>query len=743
MPPSLSVVIPAFNSKASLELVLRCLELQAVPKDSFECIVVDDGSTDDTRSWLRACRRDLDLRVFSHAVNSGRSAARNTGWEQAKGDTVLFLDADVLPDPHWLGAYAKAFDDATRDAVFGARSCVDLGTASEGLPAAVAAAAAARSEDLFTAGVDAQFAALDRAARPGPYPNAAAERFEREIRVLCATAPDSLLSAYSFVTASVGVRRRWLERLNGFDPSLPVGEDTDFGIRLWEAGGRFTFAPGAKSYHLYRTQQVSHASRVADWLAFFYRHPYRQVLLVNLWFAHHGRPVPNPPSLFADLSTLARLWRDPGSLDMRAEFLRIYGRSLPLDCSYTKEFLVQHYEAESGVPASVSEELLEQALDRGLVCELRNGETYFDFSHTINWLRRCTRFQQLELAGGRYGWLREWTAEREPDAPSERRSPKGQAWELDCTGAVEVTLSRDALSGIGVEGSLQLPLPVGTAFQHDVAIVSCEPPNLLAGLDSGREFVTVAIPPRTTTDFRIRYEFRCRLSERTPRDHEPGGEDLHRFLKPGYPAAHQGRAAAVLDRILGGCARDVLGTARTIYKWMEENTLFLQGLIPDFMILDTGFGACLHRARLFVNLCRLAGIPARERSGALLGRPVTSHAGNRLETQARGFSVFAHTWAEFYVPSAGWHSVELSWGFVRRQLTSLNIADDDLRRRFLDDVGRHSAYYFGHADPFRIEASDRVTSVPTYPVFSGLSPAAAKVLAAHTRHRLTCEVARR
>ena len=95
--PFLSVIVPAYNSEATLE---RCV--RSVLDQSFvdlELILVDDGSTDSTPDLLRQfSEEDGRVRVFTQA-NSGVSAARNLGLSHAQGTYAAFLDADDWVDP--------------------------------------------------------------------------------------------------------------------------------------------------------------------------------------------------------------------------------------------------------------------------------------------------------------------------------------------------------------------------------------------------------------------------------------------------------------------------------------------------------------------------------------------------------------------------------------------------------------------------------------------------------------------
>lgn len=92
----ISVVIPLYNKEKSIEQSLKSVLSQSY--DDFEVVVVDDGSTDDSVAVVEAIN---DPRIrFVKQENGGPSKARNTGVKNAKGEWVLFLDADdeLLPD---------------------------------------------------------------------------------------------------------------------------------------------------------------------------------------------------------------------------------------------------------------------------------------------------------------------------------------------------------------------------------------------------------------------------------------------------------------------------------------------------------------------------------------------------------------------------------------------------------------------------------------------------------------------
>ncbi len=160
------------------------------------------------------------------------------------------------------------------------------------------------------------------------------------------------------------------------------------------------------------------------------------------------------------------------------------------------------------------------------------------------------------------------------------------------------------------------------------------------------------------------------------------------------------------------------------------------------MVLETGFGPCIQLTRLFVNLCRLMRIPAREQCGATFGRMPDPAAPHRTELHARGYSPFNHTWAEFYSPSHGWTALDLTLAYSlgRRLLTPSNIPDEQLRAQLIAETAFYDDYYFGRVDPFRVYADERANKVPTYPILhTGAGWKSPSTVIAQTRHRLVCE----
>jgi glycosyltransferase involved in cell wall biosynthesis len=119
MPPTLTVVMPVYNEKATIQAILERVESSRL---ADEIVLVDDGSHDGTRDLLtRLARKHPKLRVILHETNRGKGSAVVTGIGAATSDIVLIQDADLEYDPRDYPALLEPLLDGRADVVYGSR----------------------------------------------------------------------------------------------------------------------------------------------------------------------------------------------------------------------------------------------------------------------------------------------------------------------------------------------------------------------------------------------------------------------------------------------------------------------------------------------------------------------------------------------------------------------------------------------------------------------------------------------
>ncbi len=203
--PRVSVVVCSYNGAATLEECLQSLERVEYP--NYEVIVVDDGSTDNTREILG---RFPAVRAI-HQANSGLSTARNVGLQAATGAIVAYTDSDCFVDGDWLSQLVDQLERSGAAAVGGPNLSPDDGR----IAACVAAS-------------------------PG-----------QPTHVL-----ESDQVAEHIPGCNMAFRREALEAIGGFDAQFrTAGDDVDVCWRLHQAGSWITFAPAAFVWH-HRRQNV-------------------------------------------------------------------------------------------------------------------------------------------------------------------------------------------------------------------------------------------------------------------------------------------------------------------------------------------------------------------------------------------------------------------------------------------------------------------------------------------------------
>jgi GT2 family glycosyltransferase len=210
--PSISVVMPTFERRESLARTLHGLERQTYPVTDFEVVVVDDGSTDGTLSWLATASTPFRLRPIGQ-VHGGPAAARNRGVAEARGALIVFVDDDVAPDAGLLAAHAQAHAAAADSVVIGPMLPPD------GWP-----------RPAWIRWEEAKLAVEYEAMRSGRY----------------------ACTPRQFFTGNASLARSRFIAAGGFDHGFGRAEDVELGYRLRDVGMRFVFEPRARVWHYAR-----------------------------------------------------------------------------------------------------------------------------------------------------------------------------------------------------------------------------------------------------------------------------------------------------------------------------------------------------------------------------------------------------------------------------------------------------------------------------------------------------------
>jgi glycosyltransferase involved in cell wall biosynthesis len=211
----ISVVIPTYNRLETLQHVMPTLLAQDLAEERFELLVCDSSSTDGTAEYLaQVAAAHPNVRHLRGAY-SGRAAARNAGIEAARGEVVVFNDADILASPDLLSRHLRRHQERRGIAVVG---------------------------------WEVQVKDLADYARKRDRPDARGSLHPPSRK---------RLSWLYFLTGNASVRRDDLLRAGCFDESFTGygHEDLELGYRLEKAGLEIVYEPRAVNYHC---QDVAH-----------------------------------------------------------------------------------------------------------------------------------------------------------------------------------------------------------------------------------------------------------------------------------------------------------------------------------------------------------------------------------------------------------------------------------------------------------------------------------------------------
>jgi len=220
-----SVIVPAYNSEKTISTLLKSLKKQNY-KGTFEVIVVDDGSNDKTAEIS-----ENKGAVVLRQKNAGPAKARNLGAKKAKGEILLFTDADCEPEKNWVEEMLRPFADNGIIGVQGAYKTKQVG-------------------------VVARFNQLEIEQRY--------EKMEKSRNI-------DWVGSYS-----AAYRKKDFDEAGGFDESFPKasGEDPELSYKISKMGKKLFFNHDAIVYH-------THPDSLWQYLKVKYFRAYYRILLYS------------------------------------------------------------------------------------------------------------------------------------------------------------------------------------------------------------------------------------------------------------------------------------------------------------------------------------------------------------------------------------------------------------------------------------------------------------------------------
>ena len=203
----ISVVIPTYNRLPILQKSILALEKQKVSDckiNNYEIVIVDDGSTDGTLNWLKENKAQLPHVKVLEQNHQGAAAARNMGVNQALGDTIVFIDSDLVVTETFLQCHADALAKGKEEI---------------------------KSDRLFTYGA---------VINTNNFENPTSEPYKI-----------TDFSAAYFATGNVAIAKKWLEEAGLFDTGFQLygWEDLELGVRLKKLDLKLIKCPEAMGYH--------------------------------------------------------------------------------------------------------------------------------------------------------------------------------------------------------------------------------------------------------------------------------------------------------------------------------------------------------------------------------------------------------------------------------------------------------------------------------------------------------------
>jgi glycosyltransferase involved in cell wall biosynthesis len=250
-----SVIIPTYNKKERLKLALTSFINQTYPRDKFEVVLIDDGSTDGTESMVRSLNLPFKIN-YIRQPNQGRSKARNLGIAYAKGKIIIFTDDDLILSPEFIEEHVRHHKKRSKLVVHGTIYTMSFlkffkdpirGILLDEFKEKENVVSGLRRRCICEEDILNNFEKIK-------VENKKLTRFEIGIHQMLSDDGINCVSPWiGFTGGNVSVRKYHLIRVGGFDENIGKtwgGEDLELGYRLYKYGCKFVLGKKAVNYHI-------------------------------------------------------------------------------------------------------------------------------------------------------------------------------------------------------------------------------------------------------------------------------------------------------------------------------------------------------------------------------------------------------------------------------------------------------------------------------------------------------------
>lgn len=276
--PEVSIVIPTYNEGDNIEVCINSLKNQNFPSESYEIIVVDNNSNDNTLDIVK----NLDV-IQTVEYKGGPAAAKNAGISLAKGNIIAFIDGDCIATKEWLKNIVSGFGKADIGCIAGSISAME----------------------------DDNLSPMERfLIKKGHLSQA--QHIEHPFLPFAAT-------------ANVAYRKEVFDKIGLFDEKLFVGEDADLSWRMQLfTNYKIKYIPDAAVFHPYE-------SKLKKLFRQKRRHAYGSVMLYKKYKRYRQEEIKSLKQTYWEYRSIVGRWRQLVFYKLKKYLFGSSSMSAPID----------------------------------------------------------------------------------------------------------------------------------------------------------------------------------------------------------------------------------------------------------------------------------------------------------------------------------------------------------------------------------------------------------------------------